>query len=228
MNATLLDLTQKQSNPPPTGREKHALDRRGRVVSRDPRKVTGITLHQTACVFGKAPGQPDRFHRALGVGAHVTCFGRDRVIAVANPLLWYVYHGNGFNSEDVGLEVEGRFAGLLDDPKTVEREDLLSSWGGTMDPVTPADVETACEALAWIVAEMKRLGCTPRYLHAHRQSSDTRRSDPGEGLWKPIVSFARNELGLATQDGRVLKTTKGKSGRPIPKEWDPDTGVGSY
>lgn len=232
MTATILDLRSKQTNPPRDGVAACALDRHGKWVIRDPRKVTGVTLHQTACLFGKAPDQPDRFHRALNVHAHVTAFGREQVVAVAYPLLAYVYHGNGFNSEDVGLETEGRFPGLLDDPATVEREDLLSSWGGKADPVSAADVETVCFALRWIVGELRALGATPRYLHAHRQSSGTRRSDPGQGLWTPVVNFARKELGLVTQNERTLiahdKQGRPSPGRPIPKQWDPVGGVGSY
>jgi hypothetical protein len=61
------------------------------------------------------------------------------------------------------------------------------------------------------------------YIHAHRQSSGTRRSDPGEELWQKVVlEFAVPVLGLKTEPSRVLK-----DGRPIPESWDLD-GSGAY
>ncbi len=83
------------------------------------------------------------------------------------------------------------------------------------------------QALALNVREGRKLGMPIEYVHAHRQSSATRRADPGEELWKRVVlEFGVPVLGLTTEPARTLPGRNG-DGRPIPLEWDPD-GVGSY
>ncbi len=217
---SIVDLTHLQPDPPLRyrGSRKHRI-RKGRVVRRDLRDVDTIVIHQTACTFGQGR-LPTRHHRALGVACHSLAFN-DGTIVRANPLESYVYHGNGFNARSCGLEIEGSFPGLMDDPETPRREDLMTHWGDDdrMTPVTDLVVETASLALADMV---KRLPAV-RYIVAHRQSSKNRRSDPGAELWQRVVlDYAVPELGLETRPG----ATRGH-GRPIPKVWDPD-GVGPY
>ena len=62
------------------------------------------------------------------------------------------------------------------------------------------------------------------FIWAHRQSSASRRSDPGQSLWQEVVlAYAVPVLGLKTQPARIWG-----DGRPIPVEWQPDGGVGPY
>ena len=216
-----LDLRSEQPNPPLLTKQKHALVGRGakaRVVSRDPRTVDGIVLHQTACVFGKKKTQPTRHHRALGVACHALAFN-DGTAVLANPLPWLVWHGNGYNDRSLGLEVEGNFPGLIGDPRTLAMSDKPET------PVTPLLISTACDALKWLVEEGRALGMPLRYLWAHRQSSGTRRSDPGEGLWRPISAFAVAELGLVLELGASIDSKNSGHGRPIPAAWG---GAGPY
>lgn len=228
----IMDFTSLQPNPPPIqradGKAKHKI-KRGKVVERNPRDVDSITIHQTACTFGKRPDQPTRYHRAMGVACHALAF-KDGVVAFPNPLAWWVYHGNGFNPRALGLEVEASVPGIPDDPSTPKREDLLSHFGddGKITPVTDLMVETACVALYELVKRAEAWGATIRYIHAHRQSSSQRRSDPGWELWARVVlEYAVPSLGLQTQEDLVLG--KGdKRGYAIPKDWDPIRGVGKY
>lgn len=222
---SLLDLTHLQKDPPGkiNGVWKHKVVK-NKVVVRDVRDIDAVTIHQTACVFGKAKHQPTRHHRALNIGAHVVAFN-DGVVALPNPLLWYVYHGNGFNSRAVGLEIEGSFTGRPDDPATPVREDLQSHWGddSKITPLTDLTIETSCVALDYIVSQIADMGGEIKYIHAHRQSSETRRSDPGWEIWQHVVlDYAVKKLGLKTEP--LLTLAKG---RPIPKVWDPN-GKGSY
>jgi hypothetical protein len=228
----ILDLTREQPNPPPIvradGRPKHKV-KRGKVVERNARDVDSITIHQTACTFGKRPDQPTRHHRALGVACHALAF-MDGVVALPNPLPWWVYQGNGFNPRALGLEVEASLPGLPDDPATPEREDLESHWGddSKMTPVTDLMVETARRAILELVERAADWGAVIRYIHAHRQSSSQRRNDPGWELWvRVVLEYAVAVLGLQTQDSLVLGKGKDR-GRPIPVEWAPIRGVGRY
>ncbi len=225
MSIRVLDLRNEQPNPPPGD---HHQIVRGKVQMRDPAKVTGITVHQTACIFGPMAQPEVRYRRALNVAAHATAFNT-RVVVLANPLRWNVWHGNGLNDSTLGLEIEGRFSGLLDNPATIEREDLRTAWGGIADPITPDIVETAREALRVLVELGRAEGMPLKYIYAHRQSSGTRRSDPGEGIWKEVVlEYACKVLGLQTKPALTMVSKKGGPGRTIPLDWQPDGGVGKY
>jgi len=226
VGVAVLDLRAEQPNPPPPvrGKVKHKIYR-GKVVRRDHSKITGVTVHQTACIFGPKNDLRARHRRALGVACHALAFGADRTVVLANPLDWYVYHGNLFNAYELGLEIEGHFPGLEDDPATTpRREDLATIWGGKApSKITTDTVDTAREALRLLVTLGREEGMPIEFIHAHRQSSGTRRSDPGQGLWKAVVlDYAVPVLGLKTQPWRAIG-----EGRTIPKKWDPQ-GVGPY
>lgn len=220
----VLDLRDQQPNPPPkySGKTKHKIVRKS-VVVRDPKTVDSITIHQTACTFGKGK-YPTRHHRAIEVACHALAF-RDGVVALPNPLPWYVYHGNGFNARSLGLEIEGSYAGERDNPNTPKREDLESHWGDDskitlLDDLT---IETARTALEVLLAEAAKWGADIKYILAHRQSSGSRKSDPGYEIWEEVViHYAVKRLGLKTQPHYTVD-----DGRPIPLVWDP-SGKGKY
>jgi hypothetical protein len=227
----VLDWRDRQTNPPALvrGKRKHLLAG-GKVVVRDPKTITGIVIHQTACTFGPSDNAERRHARALGVACHALAF-RDRTVVLANPLRWYVQHGNGFNDYSLGLEIEGRCSGLVDDPTTAPREDLETTWGGPPDDVTDDVVAAARVALDELVRRGREEGMPLEYVWAHRQSGPDRRSDPGEELWRRVVlEHAVPVLGLRTQPGLVVVSKKQKarkSPRPIPLAWDP-AGIGRY
>ena len=222
-DVTILDFTDRD-NPPPSvrGKVKHRI-RRGKVSERTPDQVDTLVVHQTAVTFGRGR-YPTRHHRALDVACHALAFN-DGVVARAAPLAWYVYHGNGFNARSVGLEIEGSFPGLMDDPTTPAREDLRTHWGdeSRMTPVTDLLVDTAFAAIEDLVWRATLWGADLRYIVAHRQSSATRRSDPGEQIWKEVVLPAADAFGLVMRPKWIVG-----EGRTIPKEWDEDNGHGRY
>lgn len=224
------DWRARQLNPPPLvhGKRKHKLGADGRVVVRRPEDIDGIVVHQTACTFGPFDDAERRHERALGVACHALAF-RDGNVVIANPLLWYVQHGNGFNARSLGLEIEGLLPGLVDDPATAPREDLQTTWNGRPDELTGLLVDAACLAIDALVELALEEGIRIRYVWAHRQSSASRRSDPGEGVWRRVVlEHAVARRGLETQPALVLSGGKPrKPGRPIPIDWDP-AGVGKY
>jgi peptidoglycan hydrolase-like protein with peptidoglycan-binding domain len=194
----------------------------GKPLVRDPSQVTGITIHQTAVPYGVKPyqiqaaGGDEKLalaRRSLQVACHVMAY-REGFVAIPNDMLWYVYHGNGWNSTELGIEIDGRFPGV-EGGKT---------WnGGPATEVTDTLVRAACLGIEILVIEGRKAGMPIEFIHAHRQSSATRRDDPGEELWKRVVlDFAVPILGLKTEPARSIG-----DGRPVPKEWDPD-GVGKW
>lgn len=162
--------------------------------------VTGICLHQTACVLG------ERIERWDPVGAHIG-------ITRAGKVIWLhsfdrrVVHGNGWNAGTIGIEIDGLYAGVEGDVSTV--------WN---DPSTPGrergmqlpevQAEAARQCVRWICEQVPSV----RVIVAHRQSSGARRNDPGEAIWKAVALTS----GLATPAGFTLD-----DGRPIPEAWDP-------
>ena len=188
----------------------------GKTLVRDPKKINGIVVHQTACVFGPSNDRQKAYRRALGIPAHVVGFRDGTFVVPANPL-WYLYTSNGFNEFSYGVELEGQYPGLLDDPKTPKREDEATTWGGTATPLDDRAIETFRASVKWIVEEGRRLGSPLEYVWAHRQSNGQKPSDPGAAIWKHVVlEYAVPTLGLKVQNERVLG-----DGKQIPAGWDP-------
>lgn len=224
----VFDWRHRQPNPPAPvrGVRKHRLSR-GKVVERDPRRVDGIVLHQTACTFGPGDDPQRRHERALNVACHATAF-RDGCVVLANPFPWTVNHGHAFNDRSLGLEVEGLYPGLEDDPHTIPDEAKRTTWGGRPDVVTELVVAAMRRALRELVERGRAEGMPIRYIWAHRQSSGKRRSDPGQTLWRRgVLEYAVPVLGLETQPGLFLPSRAGGAGRAVPKSWDPG-GAGRY
>jgi hypothetical protein len=215
----ILDFTEDQKNPPVV--RKHEIVH-GKVVERDPKAVTGIVVHQSACIFGPKSNPEARHRRALNVACHALAF-TDGVVALPNPLPWYVWHANKLNACSLGLEIEGHYPGLQDDPSTLPREDIKTTWGGSPTPLTDLTVTCACAALKALVTEGEAQGMPLEWIWAHRQASATRRSDPGMEIWKRVVlGYAVPVLGLKTNPAFVVG-----AGMPIPIAWEV-AGEGPY
>lgn len=218
-----LDLRHQQSNPFPS---KKKLDGstistskviKGKTYERDPRTVDGIVIHQTACVFGPQ-SDPDRKHRrALGIPAHAVAF-RDGCVVLTAPFSWYLYHGNGFNQRSLGLECEGQYPGLTDNPKTPRREDEATIWkSATPTPLDELAVQTFRSALTRLVEDGRESGMPIKYIWAHRQSNGQKPSDPGQEIWqRVVVDFGIPVLRL---EARVTDTLG--DGKQIPAAWHP-------
>jgi hypothetical protein len=88
--------------------------------------------------------------------------------------------------------------------------------------VTKAQIEACKEAIRWIARVIEKAGGRLEYCLAHRQSSGSRRGDPGEKCWKLIALPIMEELDLSDggPDYFILDRHK-KPGRPISEEWDP-------
>lgn len=165
---------------------------------------TGICLHQTACLLGERPARWD------SVGAHLG-------ITRAGKVIWLhsfdrlVWHGNGWNAGTIGIEIDGLYAGVEGDESTVWDDPSTGTREQAME-LTPRAIIASIQTIRWICAQAP----TIKALVAHRQSSRSRRNDPGSAIWKEIALPMAAELGLS--DGGPGFAI---GGYPIPEAWDP-------
>jgi hypothetical protein len=170
------------------------------------KEVTGITLHQTGIMM------TNRWPRFKNLKAHFAILKHEQPTVVqVYPVNEYLWHANRFNSTDVGIEINGCFEGIHFDRST--------AWKGGYkekpDVVTESQITATLITIKYIMDIVKAHRGKISYIHAHRQSSMNRRSDPGERVWKRIGLEAQCRYDLF-DGGEHFEA----GGRPIPKEWD--------
>lgn len=197
--------------------------------------VTGITLHQTAtCFLSSQDPTPEQVAKAISrvkkIKAHAVVL-RCGHASLNAPLNVRMAHGHAFNRRDIGIEVDGYFAGVHGDDRTFwkpksrpNRKPMESS---------AKQVESCRSLIAWMVQRVASQGGKIKHIHAHRQTHRGKPSDPGQLIWRDVALWAKAEFGL-TDGGpdyyvphHKHKKSGGLSsqagpGRPIPIEWDPD------
>lgn len=172
------------------------------------KEVTGICLHQTACVLGERPARWDT------VGCHVGVTRSGKVIWL-HDFDFKVVHGNGWNAQTVGIEMDGLYEGVDGNPKTVW-DDPSTAIHEVGQKITPELVSSSQAAIEWIIEEVARHGGKINAIVAHRQASSSRRNDPGSALWKSVALPMQQKYGIG--DGG--KGYKIGNGYPIPEEWN--------
>jgi hypothetical protein len=182
---------------------------------RDISDITGICLHQTACVMGENPPR----YRRLSIHYVVTL---DGVPIQTCPIESRLFGGDRWNNGTIQIEVDGAYPGLLDDPTTLDkREDAETFWakGPVKTPMrtTAVAMRTLRNLQRYLIELVRRKGGAIRVIVAHRQASGTRQSDPGAEIWQQGALPILEEHGLS--DGGV--GFKLGDGRPIPEGWDP-------
>lgn len=171
--------------------------------SRNLSTVTGICLHQTGCHMGERPSRYD------GMGAHVAVTRNGQIVWL-HDFDRIVVAANGFNASTVSIEIDGLYAGIEGDQRTVW-DNPGTPHKETGQALTAEATAAACEAVHWI----KRAVPSVTQIVAHRQASASRRSDPGSAIWQAVAIPMRDELGLDTPIEMMLG-----NGRAIPREWD--------
>uniref|UniRef100_A0A6M3L070 Putative N-acetylmuramoyl-L-alanine amidase n=1 Tax=viral metagenome TaxID=1070528 RepID=A0A6M3L070_9ZZZZ len=169
-------------------------------------RIDTICLHQMACC-----GSGWERWKNLAIHYAILRSGWVAWLNDCNALLW---HGHGWNGRSVGLEIEGWYAGVESDPST-----LWTPAGATGDRTRSQalgehQAEAALQAIDHAVAVVAAHGGQIRYVAAHRQSSSTRRSDPGSQIWQAVALPAMDRMGLTTAPTLP-------DGWPIPDAWDP-------
>lgn len=217
-SVTVLDLRSEQTDPAPKSKVVA-----GKTVMRAPHTITAIVLHQTACTYGVSQQQIDAaggdrelalHRRALNVACHAMAF-RDGTVVLPNKLQSYMNAANGWNSQSLSVEIVGRYPGLTSQPDK-------TTWGGDPTELTDLTIATAREAVRTLVELGRAEGMVLDRLVSHRQSSASRRSDPGQGIWEEVALWAQQALGL-----KLCQSITVGDGKPVPVEWDPN-GVGKY
>lgn len=172
-------------------------------------QVTGMCAHQTACNLG------EKAERMLTVGAHavITRAGVFHHLHDFNRVIW---HGNGWNDGTSGFEFDGLLAGVDGNPKTVWN-DPDTPWVDVAVRLTPEQVDTGLKMIEWHADYVEAHGGKIRALVAHRQSSASRRNDPGSQFWKEVALPLMKKRGWS-DGGAGFKIG---NGYPIPEEWDP-------
>jgi N-acetyl-anhydromuramyl-L-alanine amidase AmpD len=166
--------------------------------------IDSIVLHQTACLLPtQASWRPVPIH--IGIPRSSSYLGK---FFQLHPLTVYLYHANALNAHSVGIEIEGNFCGLESDRST------WWSPGGGPHRLEEQQIEACRAAILYIVREAMAGGGGIRKIHAHRQSSGSRRGDPGEAIWKAIGIWAIDTLKLT--DGGAFKLG---TGYQMPDRW---------
>lgn len=203
------DLRAEQSNPIPRSKVY-----RGKTDTLHKNLVNGICLHQTGIEYGINERQlresDGDYHlakarRFLNVPAHAVV-GIDGIWCVHSPIDAYLHHAGPLNRYTLGLEIEGLYSGTDD--------------GHRLSSLT---LDAAKEALAYLVTEGRNCGMDIKYIYAHRQSAASRRADPGYAIWQQVALDLGPCFGLVPRNHIVLG-----DGRKIPKDWDPNDGLGKY
>lgn len=193
--------------------------------------IDSITLHQTATCYlqAGAPREKRAIDRVSKLGVHAIVM-RGGFSVLANGPEWEMPQAQRiFNGRGIGVEVDGWFAGIEGDRST-----FWAPQGTDRDPMSesPEQTRAALELIDYLVELVGSHGGRIKHLHAHRQTSRTRRSDPGELLWRTIAIPAMKKHGLTygldeipgpkffvPRQGKIW-SYKGP-GRPIPAAWDP-------
>ncbi len=192
-----------------TAAQGHGPRQKWKVGSRSWKRTTGICLHQTACVLGERPERWDT------VGAHVGITRSGKVIWL-HSFNRVVAHGNGWNAQTVGIEIDGLYAGVEGRPETVWNDPSTARREVGLD-LPEVQAEAARQVIRWICRETAANGGAIKALVAHRQSSASRRDDPGSAIWSRVALPLAAELGLS-DGGTGFKLGDGMA---IPEEWDP-------
>lgn len=164
--------------------------------TRDWSKIKGITLHQTAVDFGTNP------RRLLNVPVHGATL-RDGAIVLLHEPTAYMWHAHTFNKQDIGIEVSCRAAGIeglgssLWLPKKFKKLKDDARLEHARE-ATDEQLESTKELVRYYVALVAENGGKIEFIHAHRQSSKSRVSDPGSRIWKAVGVWAIEELGLSS------------------------------
>jgi hypothetical protein len=171
-------------------------------------RVTGVCLHQTACVLGENPPRWDT------VGCHVGVTRSGKVIWL-HDFNKLVVHGNRWNAQTVGIEIDGMYEGVEGDIRTFWRPKDQPN----LQPQRPTEVQLRAvrDLIRWIKKQVIKNGGKLNALVAHRQASVNRRNDPGSRIWKDVALPMSKELDLS-DGGPGFKLG---DGYPIPEEWDP-------
>lgn len=166
--------------------------------------VDTIVLHQTGVWMTDTAKRFRRLRAHIGVlrdGEFGPTGERGPCIVLVHELDAYLWHANGLNAQSVGIEINGKYDGVH---------------GGERPDPPEHQIVTARQSVLFVCDMVAAHGGQVRNILPHRVSNMTRRSDPGEAIWKGVGRWAQDELGLSDGGPGFVA-----GGRPIPEQWDP-------
>jgi hypothetical protein len=169
---------------------------------RAPGDVIGVCLHQTSCSMPSKASGWDR------LSAHVGITQEGKVILV-NGFDSMIWHAQKLSARTIGIEIEGNFFGDESKPWSLWKP------GGGPDHLNEK-MMVALDTLYDYLEDWFGRFSKWKYIHAHRQSSKARRSDPGAEIWNAVAIPWMQRSG-ADDGGEGFYLWKG---RPIPNSWD--------
>lgn len=139
-------------------------------------QTAGVIIHQTGCLMPSCISGWDNLNAHIGIT-------RKGQIIIINALDDFIWHAQGLSRYTVGIEIEGNFEGITGQSWT--------HWKPGGGPHHLNDEQkSALVALEKYLDNWFRLsGITWTNIHAHRQSSKHRVSDPGQEIWSFIREF---------------------------------------
>lgn len=173
----------------------------GRI--RDWKKINGITLHQTGC---RMPTDFEKWHK---LNAHYGVTSGGVAVCVNDPTMM-IWHAQKLSHRTIGIEIAGNYPGIQGVEKT------LWKGGGPAHELTEEMIRATMEIITDIANKFVDLGKKKLYIYGHRQSSLTRRADPGSEIWQQIALRAEKEIEICETRGAFHT----KKGRTIPNAWD--------
>jgi hypothetical protein len=216
MEAMLSKLENRAVSAPEvkTQNEVEILDYRGKLSPpsrnggvRPWSEIQGVCLHRTGGITGEKPEHWFNINAHIGV----TLGGK---IILLHPFDLKLYHGHNLSKATLGLEFSGNPDGIPG-----------YKWpgGGGPHPCTPEQVSASQVLLGLLVAEFVMHGQTIKLIVAHRQSDESRESDPGWELWSKIAIPWMDFTGAMPGEPKFgyAGDTWGATGKHIPTEWDP-------
>lgn len=194
-------------------RDEHRGNRHRRGRPRAPRQwseIFGVTVHQSAS------GRLDENHPGLlSIPAHIMVH-QSGAVTLLHPLALRMPHGHALNGPTIGIEVDCRAYGVVDDPRTFWRRKSEKERGQRPEqlavPPTHTQLRSLEKVLDYCRGALEAHG-RPCKVYTHRQGHKSRVSDPGERIAKVLVGWAR-----AHGETPPYDETFG-SGKPWPYEW---------
>jgi len=169
-------------------------------------QIFGVVFHQTGCYLGE---NPERWAR---VNCHYGLTREGKVIKV-NPETYFIWHAQGLSKYNIGIEVDGHYAGIEGNPNTVWKD------GPSICNLSAGQIMGLELLKDHLKAQFLLNAAEWKNIFAHRQSSEDRRSDPGSEIWQVALSWAKDlNLDRDKFDGGC--TYKKGTGSTIPKAWD--------
>ena len=170
-------------------------------------QVRGVCVHQMAVDIGLDP------ERCLNIPAHSSILrdGHQVEMHEATTLLW---SGHALNKYDVHLEFSGRCAGIEGDGRTLWLPRSLRDKGEPLDhasEITTAQIKSGRQKLRSYVQRYPSI----EFIHTHRQGHSSRVSDPGSRVYREVVLWAIDKLGLNPGP----PGWSAGSGKPNPDAW---------